>query len=90
MERRTEMYGHIERQQHGKLSIKDYCHEHGIVPSTFHYWRKKMRMEGVGSFKALKIDGTHDFGVSIFFPNGIELGVSSLSGELIEKLWRCS
>ena len=36
----------LERQKESGLSVKSFCSNEGIAPSTFFYWRKKLRKEG--------------------------------------------
>jgi len=35
----------IEEQRNSGLSIKEFCSNHIIPPSTFHYWKKKFARE---------------------------------------------
>jgi len=35
----------IERQKESGLSVKSFCINEGIAPSTFFYWHKKLRKE---------------------------------------------
>ena len=32
----------IKEQKESGLTIIDFCSNHGIAPSTFHYWKKKL------------------------------------------------
>ena len=32
----------LEEQKESGLTIKEFCSNHGIAPSTFHYWKKKL------------------------------------------------
>jgi len=38
----------LERQKESGLSVKSFCSNEGIAPSTFFYWRKKLRKEVSG------------------------------------------
>jgi len=38
----------LERQKESGLSIKSFCSNEGIAPSTFYYWQKKLRKKSVG------------------------------------------
>ena len=38
----------LERQKESGLSVKSFCSNEGIAPSTFFYWQKKLREEGPG------------------------------------------
>ena len=38
----------LERQKESGLSVKSFCSNEGIAPSTFFYWRKKLRKEDTG------------------------------------------
>jgi hypothetical protein len=38
----------LERQKESGLSIKSFCSNEGIAPSTFYYWQKKLRKEDSG------------------------------------------
>jgi hypothetical protein len=36
----------IRLQQDSGLTVKEFCSNEGIVPSTFYYWRKKLQGNG--------------------------------------------
>ncbi len=38
----------IERYKESGLSIRSFCSNEGIAPSTFYYWQKKIRNEAGG------------------------------------------
>jgi transposase-like protein len=44
----SKMAGLLERQKESGLSIKSFCSNEGIAPSTFYYWQKKLRKEVSG------------------------------------------
>jgi transposase-like protein len=35
----------IERQRESGLTVRSFCSNEGIAPSTFYYWQKKIRNE---------------------------------------------
>jgi transposase-like protein len=35
----------LERKKESGLSVKSFCSNEGIAPSTFYYWQKKIRKE---------------------------------------------
>jgi hypothetical protein len=37
------------RQQESGLTVKEFCTNEGIAPSTFHYWKKKLSKHSSGS-----------------------------------------
>jgi len=37
----------IEDHRKSDLSIIDFCSNHGIAPSTFHYWKKKLSKKSI-------------------------------------------
>jgi hypothetical protein len=43
MEKASRFAELIKQQQESGLSIKDFCYNQDFAPSTFHYWRKKLR-----------------------------------------------
>ena len=46
----------LERQKESGLSVKSFCSNEGIAPSTFFYWQKKLRKEDtVGRFIPLLV-----------------------------------
>ena len=48
----------LERQKESGLSIKSFCSNEGIAPSTFYYWQKKLRKESTdGRFIPLLVRG---------------------------------
>jgi hypothetical protein len=38
----------IRRQKESGLSIRSFCSNEGIAPSTFYYWQKKLRHAAIG------------------------------------------
>jgi hypothetical protein len=38
----------LDRQKESGLSIRNFCSNEGIPPSTFYYWQKKLRKEASG------------------------------------------
>lgn len=55
------MFGVIEEWSQSELPIKEFCIQHQIVNSTFHYWLKKYRVkdqESPGSFIPIRIKET--------------------------------
>ncbi len=81
----------LERQKESGLSVKSFCSNEGIAPSTFFYWRKKLRKEGPdGRFIPLLVRAPgsacpvsaekHNSGIDhtpleITYPNGTTLRV---------------
>jgi hypothetical protein len=45
---RSNFTRYSERQKESGLSIKSFCSNEGIAPSTFYYWQKKIRNESNG------------------------------------------
>ena len=33
---------HLRRQQGAGQSVRDYCREHGLAESSFHFWRREI------------------------------------------------
>ncbi len=44
----SKISGLLERQKESGLSVKSFCSNEGIAPSTFYYWQKKFRNEAAG------------------------------------------
>lgn len=38
----------LERQKGSGLSVRGFCSNEGIAPSTFYYWQKKLRVASDG------------------------------------------
>ena len=38
----------LERQKESGLSVKSFCSNEGIAPSTFFYWKKKISKDTIG------------------------------------------
>jgi hypothetical protein len=38
----------LERHRESGLSVKSFCSNEGLAPSTFFYWQKKLRKEDTG------------------------------------------
>jgi transposase-like protein len=46
----------LQRQKESGLSVKSFCSNEGIAPSTFFYWQKKLRKDaGCGRFIPLLV-----------------------------------
>jgi hypothetical protein len=37
----------IDEHRESGLSIIDFCSNHGLAPSTFHYWKKKLSKKSI-------------------------------------------
>jgi len=62
----------VEEQRKSGLSILDFCSNHSIAPSTFHYWKKKLtRRSGKKNFIPL-----------IVKPTGVDLPKGSTCSEI--------
>jgi len=58
MDIQQKMFGVIEQWNQSELPIKEFCIQHKIVNSTFHYWLKKYRVrdqESPGSFIPIRV-----------------------------------
>jgi transposase-like protein len=44
MEKESRFAELIRQQEESGLSVKDFCYNQDCAPSTFHYWRKKLRL----------------------------------------------
>ena len=62
----------IEEQKESGLSIINFCANHGIAPSTFHYWKKKLG----------KKSGRNDFIPLLVKPSGADLPKGSGCSEI--------
>lgn len=62
----------IAEQKESGLTIIDFCSNHGIVPSTFHYWKKKFSKKPVRK----------DFIPLVVKPSGTDLPEGSTCTEI--------
>jgi len=62
----------IEDHRKSGLSIIDFCSNHGIAPSTFHYWKKKLSKKSVRK----------DFIPLLVKPSGKNLSEESICSEI--------
>jgi transposase-like protein len=65
----------IEEHRESGLSIIDFCSNHGIAPSTFHYWKKKL----------LKKSTRKEFIPLVVKPSGSDLPVGSTCSEIANR-----
>ena len=51
----------LKRQQESGLTVRDFCANEGLVPSTFYYWLKKCKTKAAQpkTFIPLTIEGAH-------------------------------
>jgi hypothetical protein len=80
MNRKEEMYAHVERCEAGTQTQREYCQEYGLNLSTFYYWRKRYRDEQPESsspeFVTVTSDVTRNFNngkIEVIFPDGSRL-----------------
>jgi len=62
----------VAEQKESGLTILDFCSNHGIAPSTFHYWKKKLS----------KKSDRKDFIPLIVKPSGSDLPEGSTCSEI--------
>jgi transposase-like protein len=62
----------LEEQQESGLTINEFCSNHGIARSTFHYWKKKLN----------KKPGRKDFIPLIVKPSAMALPKGSTCSEI--------
>ena len=36
---------HVEQYRHGDVALREYCERHGLRPSTFGHWRRRLGRE---------------------------------------------
>lgn len=72
--KRAEFMGtHIEACRSGGLTVSAYCKLHGLLPSNYYYWQKRLR-SGAGrksaftELQSVKIPTT---AVTVRYPNGV-------------------
>ncbi|MBN2863364.1 MAG: hypothetical protein JXN62_09400 [Bacteroidales bacterium] len=81
----------LERQKESGLSVRSFCSNECIAPSSFYYWKKKIKKETVGQgFIPLVVqtprssiyptqrpegDGMGAFPMEIAYPNGTTLRI---------------
>jgi transposase-like protein len=47
-QKETRFFELIRLQRDSGLSVREFCSNEGIAPSTFYYWKKKLRGKGSG------------------------------------------
>ena len=56
---KQQMFAHVEQWKQSKLNQTQYCHQHGVAYSAFHYWYKRYRLDmapqPVGGFVPLEL-----------------------------------
>ena len=62
----------IEEHRESGLTIIDFCSNHGIAPSTFHYWKKKLSKESVRK----------NFIPLVVKPSGVDMPEGSICSEI--------
>ncbi len=72
-------------------TIADYCKEHGLAPSKFYYWQKRLNdviaKPGFSQLSPLTMDTT---AVTMHFPNGVRVEFSgSVSASSLKELICC-
>jgi len=65
----------IEEHSESGLSIIDFCSNHGIAPSTFHYWKKKLSKKSIRK----------DFIPLLVKPSGANLSEGSTCSEIANR-----
>jgi len=64
-EQRQEWAKKIKRQQESGLSIEKWCHEKGLNPHVFHYWKKRLFSPPIDRNSFTELAGQNDCSLNI-------------------------
>ena len=101
--RAREMYAVIEKYSKSDLSQKEFCEQHGITYSTFHWWRHQYKKHNQNlkdthnqstDFIPVQVTKPVDPSPSssscqIEYPNGIIVHLKDVNVRIISELIRC-
>ena len=83
----------INNQASSGLTIKEYCNSHGIFPTQYYDWKRKLLPSKIEAEKPSHFveltPPIHSNTMEILFPNGIKVSLpvgSTLSCELIKSI----
>lgn len=82
---------HIESCKASGQTVIAYCHQHGLAPSKFYYWQKRLQDADVSSgFLQIPDHTTHNATASIHFPNGVSISFAgNVSIDVLKELACC-
>ena len=74
----------LERKKESGLSVKGFCSNEGIAPSTFYYWLKKLRKDaGSGRFIPLLVRAPG----SAPYPSSVQQPVTDMDNTPLEIIY---
>ena len=80
----------VEEYQNSGKTQKEFCHDHGLKPSTFSYWIKKKR--GLDNpedgFVKIATDTLSQPAIEVVFPNGVKVRATKTDLHFIGQLIR--
>lgn len=84
------MRAHIETCRASGLTVIDYCKEHGLAPSNYYYWQKRLspaKPDRPG-FTQITQASIHTATVSITYPNGVRIEFSdgNINASVLKEL----
>ncbi len=81
---------HIESCKASGQTVIAYCHQHGLAPSKFYYWQKRLQDADVSSgFLQIPAHSTQNSNASIHFPNGISISFAGNESITVLKELAC-
>ncbi len=83
------MRAHIEACRTGDRTVAAYSKEHGLAPSNYYYWQKRLYRTAIKpAFTRLSPVSAHTTTVSITYPNGvyIEFSDGTINASALKEL----
>lgn len=77
MEKRKEMFGLVVQWQESGMSQVQFCRTHDLKIHRFRYWLcKKREEESLSGFRLIEPERNRS-GITVVYPNGVKIEVSS-------------
>lgn len=84
------MLAHIEICKSNGRTVVAYCKEHGLAPSKFYYWQKRLKNNTAAGRGFTQISALSPMTATIHFPNGVHISfVSTVSTSVLKELVCC-
>lgn len=84
------MRAHIAACQSEGMTVVAYCKEHGLVPSNYYYWQKKLNAVAPKAAFTKVLAASPMSGAAILhYPNGVRLELSSINTSVVKELICC-
>lgn len=87
MSKQEKMYRLVSEYRKSGQSVRAFCQERQIKPSTFQYWINKKKHQKASSFISVKKESSYvNEKITLVYPNGVQIRIEHFNLAFISEL----